>query len=603
MLRRKEEQLRQIKADVVSRFRLSRQSDSGKSLNQEDPVFSEGGEESSAEEEKHIYNDQSEAVSLKTVDASGIMYEASDDIESQLNVDKDQQGNSDFIKMMDSEIDKLDRQLTELRVQRESIKSIGVDDNYSEKKISKISSREAKDRLEKGKEFAGVRKKDTAYGIKEQSVILSPDTLKRKSRVEKEDKSDKYDGYDEKEEATDRFRYNQTDSEIEKKRTYSPQRNRNIPTPMTYEKESFPYTPQEDRQIKPEYSLQHAMQDFEERMMTKVLHELRQQLFFEEGINMEQRMIAFEDASKLQMHTFLEEERNAMRLFYTVKEGQMTSNNKIEIQQREKEVEQTVVEPQELNTKTDILTEKVEEIKRWEMELREREKWIQQQEESLQEVGQLKESLMEQRDELNKRMSLVNAKEEELMKGESSKEDNTQNNKVETKESLAKKPLNEDDSAHSKTNSELENDAQQKHEKEQQHGQSKNTEIRQTILDSQYVFPKFSPFSGDDPKPKTEASFEEWKYEVECIRKEKEHSDVAITQAVRKSLRGQAKRVILPLGTSANIACLMESFENVFGNVASGQAILKEFYTATQKENESITSWGLRLEERYIREP
>ena len=121
MLRRKEEQLRQIKADVVSRFRLSRQSDSGKSLNQEDSVFSIGGEEAYAEEEKHICSDQSEAVSLKTVDTSGIMYRASDDKESLLNVDKDQQGNSDFIKMMDSEIDKLDRHLTELRVQRESI--------------------------------------------------------------------------------------------------------------------------------------------------------------------------------------------------------------------------------------------------------------------------------------------------------------------------------------------------------------------------------------------------------------------------------------------------------------------------------------------------
>ena len=36
-------------------------------------------------------------------------------------------------------------------------------------------------------------------------------------------------------------------------------------------------------------------------------------------------------------------------------------------------------------------------------------------------------------------MSLVNAKEEKLMNGESSKKDNTQNNKVETEESLAKK--------------------------------------------------------------------------------------------------------------------------------------------------------------------
>ena len=72
-------------------------------------------------------------------------------------------------------------------------------------------------------------------------------------------------------------------------------------------------------------------------------------------------------------------------------------------------------------------------------------------------------------------MALVNAKEEEFMKGKSSKEDNTQNNKVETKESLAKKTLNLGDSAHSKTNSELENDALQKQEKEQQHCQSKNT--------------------------------------------------------------------------------------------------------------------------------
>ena len=39
----------------------------------------------------------------------------------------------------------------------------------------------------------------------------------------------------------------------------------------------------------------------------------------------------------------------------------------------------------------------------------------------------------------------------------------------------------------------------------------------------------------------------------------------------------------------------------MFGNVAPGQAILKEFYTATQIENESITSWGLQLDEIYQR--
>ena len=45
----------------------------------------------------------------------------------------------------------------------------------------------------------------------------------------------------------------------------------------------------------------------------------------------------------------------------------------------------------------------------------------------------------------------------------------------------------------------------------------------------------------------------------------------------------------------------MERLENVFGNVASGQSILKEFYTATQSETETITAWGLRLEEIFQR--
>ena len=66
-------------------------------------------------------------------------------------------------------------------------------------------------------------------------------------------------------------------------------------------------------------------------------------------------------------------------------------------------------------------------------------------------------------------------------------------------------------------------------------------------------------------------------------------------------MRGQAKRVILPLGVSAKLDEIMDRLENVFGNVASGQSILKEFYTAAQRENETVTAWGLRLEEIYQR--
>ena len=55
------------------------------------------------------------------------MYEYSDDSESQINVDKNQKESSDFIEIMDSEMYKLKRRLTQLREQRENIKSTGLD--------------------------------------------------------------------------------------------------------------------------------------------------------------------------------------------------------------------------------------------------------------------------------------------------------------------------------------------------------------------------------------------------------------------------------------------------------------------------------------------
>ena len=65
---------------------------------------------------------------------------------------------------------------------------------------------------------------------------------------------------------------------------------------------------------------------------------------------------------------------------------------------------------------------------------------------------------------------------------------------------------------------------------------------------------------------------------------------VCIAQAIRKSLRGQAKRVIVPLGVLASLDDIMDRLENVFGNVASGHSILKEFYTATQTETETSSA-------------
>ena len=72
-------------------------------------------------------------------------------------------------------------------------------------------------------------------------------------------------------------------------------------------------------------------------------------------------------------------------------------------------------------------------------------------------------------------------------------------------------------------------------------------------VDRSILFPKFTAFSGDQPKPKNEATYKEWKYEVNCTLKAGTYTEEILAQAIRKSMRNQATRVILPLGVTANV--------------------------------------------------
>ena len=93
------------------------------------------------------------------------------------------------------------------------------------------------------------------------------------------------------------------------------------------------------------------------------------------------------------------------------------------------------------------------------------------------------------------------------------------------------------------------------------------------------------------------ASYEEWKYEVEYLMQGGNYSESQMGQAIRRSLRSQAKRVVMPLGASASVQEIMKKLESVFGSIATRGAIMREFYTATQQQDESVSLWGLRLEE------
>ena len=111
--------------------------------------------------------------------------------------------------------------------------------------------------------------------------------------------------------------------------------------------------------------------------------------------------------------------------------------------------------------------------------------------------------------------------------------------------------------------------------------------------DKQSFRPKFTVFSGEEPRQKNEASFEEWQYEVNCTQNEGIYPDHAIPQSICRSLKCQAKKVLLPMGTSSSLHDILDRLESVFGNVAAGESVMQEFYTATQKQNEIVTTWGL----------
>ena len=102
--------------------------------------------------------------------------------------------------------------------------------------------------------------------------------------------------------------------------------------------------------------------------------------------------------------------------------------------------------------------------------------------------------------------------------------------------------------------------------------------------------PKVSCFSGDVSKQDT--SYDLWRYEVDCLIKEK-YSEEAIAQAIRRSLRGDAGKVAMRLGPEAKVDDILDKMESVFGSLERGEKVLEEFYSSTQRKDEDSMAWRL----------
>ena len=116
-----------------------------------------------------------------------------------------------------------------------------------------------------------------------------------------------------------------------------------------------------------------------------------------------------------------------------------------------------------------------------------------------------------------------------------------------------------------------------------------------TSTSSTYI-PKIATFSGDGTKQDT--AYELWKFEVECLVKE-QYKESVVRQSIRRSLKGDAGKVVMRLGTEAKVAEILEKMESVYGTVERGETIMEEFYSANQRKSEDSMAWSCRLEEIY----
>lgn len=109
--------------------------------------------------------------------------------------------------------------------------------------------------------------------------------------------------------------------------------------------------------------------------------------------------------------------------------------------------------------------------------------------------------------------------------------------------------------------------------------------------------PRLSIFSGDPPLNKGYVTYEQWLYEVKSIMVDDAHSNESLCEDIRIALKGEPKGVLMRLGPHATLEVILGKMSSVYGRMDSEEILLGSFYCVQQREDESVSGWGLRLED------
>ncbi|XP_069102515.1 uncharacterized protein [Argopecten irradians] len=111
-----------------------------------------------------------------------------------------------------------------------------------------------------------------------------------------------------------------------------------------------------------------------------------------------------------------------------------------------------------------------------------------------------------------------------------------------------------------------------------------------------HTVPKIPPFSGDDPPMKGDISYMEWRFEIRSLDRDSDVSPSLLIQAIRRSLRGTARRMIMTLGKGSTVPQILSKLCSLFGDTSTHGMVMQNFFNSKQRPDECVVNFGCRLE-------
>ena len=109
--------------------------------------------------------------------------------------------------------------------------------------------------------------------------------------------------------------------------------------------------------------------------------------------------------------------------------------------------------------------------------------------------------------------------------------------------------------------------------------------------------PDLPHFSGTEPVPREEGSFEQWIFQVRGSSTN--HTEDAIRSGIINSVRGEARDLVEYVGFSAPLEAILSRLEGRFRKTRSTDRLQYEFFQLGQEKGEGVQQYAGRLENQY----